>query len=634
MNPTDSEAESNPTSPQTLPHAPRPTRFNFLAAPQTSEELGRLGRFRLLKLLGEGGMGMVFLAVDPDLDRRVALKVMKPEAAVHEQGRLRFLREARTAASVEHDNVVAILQVGEDNGVPFLVMPLLKGESLEDRLRRTPKLSPSETARLGREAAEGLAAAHAAGLVHRDIKPSNLWLERLPDGRDRVKVLDFGLARPVENAEHLTRTDALMGTAGYMAPEQALAEPVDGRADLFSLGCVLYRMCTGQAPFRGATLTAQLLQITSHNPPAPHDVDATVPVAVSDVIMRLLAKARADRPASAREVAESLRAIELALPMTVPPTPLTTPPNVPADTVSRRVDPTSPGVAAPPKPPRRRWTFTFSLSITLAFCALAAVALWQFYPGRDSSPSGPPLTTAHPSTDMHTEPSPLILKNEPNLEVDVPFVKTAIPEIPPSPTDFLGCIDIVVFDPDDPQRQNMHLNQKGVLPLKPGDRFAVEAEISPPAYLYILWIDADGSVEPIYPWRGGDWKDLPPEEKPVEKVRRPSASDRPFGGTFGVKESVQGMETLVMLARKTPLPRGVDLKAELGAVPRQTLRTLQAAAWFENGKLVTDEPTRSAIDFGDEKDDDPVMATQKQIQTRLGRLVPYTRAVSFAVRGK
>ena len=152
------------------------------------------------------------------------------------------------------------LQVGEDGGVPFLVMPLLKGESLEDRLRRTPKLSASEAARLGREAAEGLAAAHAVGLVHRDVKPSNLWLERLPDGRDRVKVLDFGLARPVENAEHLTRTDALMGTAGYMAPEQARAEPVDGRADLFSLGCVLYRMCTGLAPFRGDTLTAQLLQ--------------------------------------------------------------------------------------------------------------------------------------------------------------------------------------------------------------------------------------------------------------------------------------------------------------------------------------------------------------------------------------
>ena len=106
-----------------------------------------------------------------------------------------------------------------------------------------------------------------------------MWLEKLPDGRDRIKVLDFGLARAVENAEHLTRTDALMGTAGYMAPEQARAEPVDGRADLFSLGCVLYRMCTGRSPFRGDTLTAQLLQLTTHNPPPPHDVNSSVPSA-------------------------------------------------------------------------------------------------------------------------------------------------------------------------------------------------------------------------------------------------------------------------------------------------------------------------------------------------------------------
>ena len=244
MEPIDSELNSEPTPAfPTLPHAPRPSFLACLKPPQTADEIGRLGHFRVLKLLGEGGMGMVFLAADPNLDRRVALKVMKPEAAAYEQGRLRFLRKARTAAAVEQDNVVAILQVGEDNGVPFLVMPLLKGESLEDRLRRTPKLSPSETARLGRETADGLAAAHAAGLVHRDVKPSNLWLERLSDGRDRIKVLDFGLAKPVENADHLTRTDALMGTAGYMAPEQAgpsrwTAEPTCSASVASCTACV------------------------------------------------------------------------------------------------------------------------------------------------------------------------------------------------------------------------------------------------------------------------------------------------------------------------------------------------------------------------------------------------------------
>jgi Protein kinase domain len=474
-----------------------------------------------------------------------------------------------------------------------------------------------------------LAAAHAVGLVHRDIKPSNLWLERLPDGRDRVKVLDFGLARSVENAEHLTRTDALMGTAGYMAPEQARAEPVDGRADLFSLGCVLYRMCTGQAPFRGDTLTAVLLQLTTHNPPPPHVVDPTVPAALSNLIMRLLAKAPADRPASSREVAESLRAIELALPTaTTLPSPPTTPPTATAETVPLPVVVTNPGVAVALPKSRRRWTFTFAISITLAFGVLAAVAAFQFYPGRGPQPAGPPLTTT-----IHTSPP----------STEDPAIESITVDLPPAmsklvSTTFKGSIDIVVFDPDDPRRQNVRLNQPGVLPLKPGDRFAVEAEISPPAYLYILWIDADGSVDPVYPWRRGLWDDRPAEEKPVEQVRRPVLSERQFGGTFGIKESQPGMETLVMLARKTPLPHGVDLKAELGVIQPQKLRTLQSTAWFENGRLVTNEAGRSAVDWNDEKTDDPVWATEEQIRSRLGpgkdKLFHYTRAVSFAVRGK
>jgi hypothetical protein len=322
--------------------------------------------------------------------------------------------------------------------------------------------------------------------------------------------------------------------------------------------------------------------------------------------MRLLAKAPADRPASAREVAECLRAIESALPtITALPSPTTTPPTVTADTLSAPIAVTNPGVAvAPTKPPRRRSAFRSAISITLAFCVLAAVA------GRvlNKLLLLPPLTTALP------------------------------PPPPPVRTEFKGSIDVVVFDPDDPRRQNVRLNQPGVLPLKPGDRFAVEAEISPPAYLYILWIDADGSVDPVYPWRRGNWDNPLPEEKPVEQVRRPVLSDRPFGGTLGIKESAQGMETLVMLARKTPLPHGVDLKAELGVIRPQKLRTLQSTAWFENGRLVTNEAGRSAVDWDDEKTDDPVRATEEQIRSRLGpgkdKLFHYTRAVSFAVRGK
>jgi serine/threonine protein kinase len=209
-----------------------------LAPPQGPGEIGRLGPYRVLQLLGKGGMGTVYLAEDPHLGRQVALKTLQPGLAADPRARERFLREARTAAALEHDHIVPIFHVGIEQSVPFLAMPLLKGESLETHLEAERKLPPAEAVRVTREAAEALACAHAAGLIHRDIKPGNLWLE--PPPRRRVKVLDFGLARPVTLGQGLTETGALVGTPGYMAPEVAGGEALDGRADLFSLGVVLY----------------------------------------------------------------------------------------------------------------------------------------------------------------------------------------------------------------------------------------------------------------------------------------------------------------------------------------------------------------------------------------------------------
>jgi serine/threonine protein kinase len=173
---------------------------------------GTLAGYRLVKKLGEGGMGMVFAAEDIRLKRRVALKLMKPEVAAKEQHRQRFLREAQAAAAVEHDHIVPIFQIGEDNGSPFIAMPFLKGEPLDVRLKRS-RLPLPEIIVIARQTAEGLAAAHAHGLIHRDIKPGNIWLETTGDGAHRVKILDFGLARLSggEN-QHLTQSGAVMGT--------------------------------------------------------------------------------------------------------------------------------------------------------------------------------------------------------------------------------------------------------------------------------------------------------------------------------------------------------------------------------------------------------------------------------------
>ncbi len=286
---------------------PRKELVDFLAPPQAADELGRLGGYRVLKVLGQGGMGVVFLAEDPTLKRVVALKVMLPVLAATESNRQRFLQEAQAAAALEHDRVIHIYQVGEDRGVPYLAMPFLKGEPLDQRLKREEVLPTSEVLRIGREIAEGLAAAHDKGLMHRDIKPANVWLEA-PLGR--VKILDFGLARAVTGGSHLTQTGAILGTPAYMAPEQARGKAVDGRCDLFSLGCVLYQMSTGQLPFVASDTIATLMAVATEEPPPPDEVNPDVPPALADLVLDLLAKRPEDRPASAVEVIEIISRIE------------------------------------------------------------------------------------------------------------------------------------------------------------------------------------------------------------------------------------------------------------------------------------------------------------------------------------
>jgi len=274
-----------------------------LAPPQAADELGRLGPYRVLEVLGVGGMGVVFRAEDPQLARPVALKAMLPGLAASKSARERFLREARAAAAIKHDHIVAIYQVGEDRGVPFLAMELLEGEPLEDRLKRKGKLPLAEVLRIGREMADGLAAAHERGLIHRDIKPANVWLE---GKKGRVKILDFGLARAGTDEAHLTHPGAIVGTPAYMAPEQAQGKNVDPRSDLFSLGCVLYRMATGEAPFRGTDIFSTLMAVGTENPAPPVSLNFELPAELSDFIMQLLAKKPKERPESALAVTETL----------------------------------------------------------------------------------------------------------------------------------------------------------------------------------------------------------------------------------------------------------------------------------------------------------------------------------------
>jgi predicted Zn finger-like uncharacterized protein len=289
-----------------------PEIARMLAPPQGPGELGRLGAYRVLKVLGAGGMGVVFQAEDLQLKRLVALKAMRTALGTVPTSRGRFSQEAQAAAAIQHDHIVTVYQVGEDRGVPFLAMQFLQGETLESRLKRVGRLPVATALRVGREIAEGLSAAHLVGLIHRDIKPSNIWLEA---GRDRVKILDFGLARVAYGDSSLTQSGVLVGTPAYMAPEQARGgSSTEARSDLFSLGCVLYRICTGELPFKGSDTLATLTALATTQPPRVDRLNPDVPPTLADLIARLLAKTPEQRPASAQAVVEAIRAIERGAP--------------------------------------------------------------------------------------------------------------------------------------------------------------------------------------------------------------------------------------------------------------------------------------------------------------------------------
>jgi urea transport system substrate-binding protein len=297
----------------------------LLAPPQGPDELGRLGDFRLLRLVGRGGMGMVYEGEDIHLHRRVAIKVLLPTLA-DEKFRERFMREARAVAALNDDRIVTVYQVGKQGEMPFMVMEFLEGETLEERLGKEPITPLPEAVRIAREVAEGLAAAHAKEMIHRDVKPANIWVHR-DDGH--IKLLDFGLARPQTGVNQLTAAGTVSGTIGYMAPEQIYAGPMDGRTDLYALGCVFYRMLTGSLPHEATNTIAILEAVVKHEPAHLETVAKDLPAPVADLLRRLLARNPDDRPKSAAAVAEELTAIEHALAGRVKPTMLATVPHRP-----------------------------------------------------------------------------------------------------------------------------------------------------------------------------------------------------------------------------------------------------------------------------------------------------------------
>lgn len=278
--------------------------LDFLNPPGDGSHLGSLANFNIVRVIGRGGMGVVLHALDTCLQRDVAIKILDPELSKDELAVTRFCREARAAASISHENVVAVHQVehDEDKDLPFLVMELISGESLEKKLEREGRLSLKEIVSIGMQTAAGLAAAHAKGLIHRDIKPGNILLE---ESGLRVKLTDFGLARAAEDVR-LTRSGLVAGTPLYMSPEQASGEELDARTDVFSLGVVLYELAAGEPPFAGKTPLAVLKRVAEAEPVPLRQRNPEIPEWFAHIVGRMLAKKPADRFQSAREVADTL----------------------------------------------------------------------------------------------------------------------------------------------------------------------------------------------------------------------------------------------------------------------------------------------------------------------------------------
>lgn len=546
----------------------------------------RLGVYRILGRLGGGGMGEVFRAEEASLAREVAIKVMRSDVASRPGYRDRFLREARTAAAVRHDNVVPIYYVGDEGGTVYIVMPVLEGESLENRLKRGGALPVGEAARIGQEAAEGLAAAHLKGLVHRDVKPANLWLEA-PQGR--VKVLDFGLAREVDADDGLTLPGGVFGSPAYMAPEQASGEAIDHRADLFGLGAVLYRCMTGVPAFQGKSVTAILRAVAEQTPTPPHEVNPRVPPPLSLLIMRLLAKNPADRPVSALAVAHEL---------------------APFSTTASAGEATAtwaPSTEPTAEPSRRRvWIVP---AAAVAVCLLLAVAISQ-WPRGDA-----------PADDRTQNPPTPPMGGQPAIH-----------------TQYKGRVDVkLARTRDDPL---LRLNVFGALPMRQSDTFRIEAEVDPPAYIYVVWVDPakDGGLDvtPVYPWNpaaDNPWATRPAQEEPVSRLSLP----RDTGKRWAAPEARPGVATMVMFARPTPLDQPDEVvKKWFTNLPVLPLPPggETGVVWFDNYEEAKDNSRLRAGGWDEVATGDEFARWQSQLQKSLRPHAAFQTAVSFARTGK
>jgi serine/threonine-protein kinase len=360
-------------------------------------------RYLVLAPLGEGGMGRVYLGEHVKMNRQCAIKVMNPSLVNDTESLQRFAREASNAARILHPNVAAVFDYGEMDKIVYLVMEFVDGEPLSAIIAREGALEPRRAIEIARQIADGLQAAHELGIVHRDLKPDNVIVARTRSGKEVPKVVDFGIAKALSESpqDALTRSGLVIGTPEYMSPEQLLGDPVDARADIYSLGCIVYQMLTGTAAFAGDTREQMIRRRLHEAPPHVRDVEPTLPGRLDTLIVHMLARSPEDRLASAAEVRDQLDPA-LALggwdPRVITaPQPYRT---TPADGTDESSQPTQPI-------PRQRIATRNIVTgaIMLVALAIAGVALYTTQQKREQAAATAPKKTVADTT--HAAPPPV-----------------------------------------------------------------------------------------------------------------------------------------------------------------------------------------------------------------------------------
>jgi serine/threonine protein kinase len=571
-----------------------------------------LGEYEVLERLGAGGMGEVYRARHRRLGKLVALKVLRQARLGSGQALARFRRETEAVGQLDHPHLVEAHDAGEQDGVAYLVLKLIDGVDLQRLVRERGPLPVPEACELVRQAALGLQHLHERGLVHRDVKPSNLMLtpspvvtgfqpvKEEPTGgppvatRGIVKVLDLGLARlrSADGADDLTGAGAFLGTPDYLAPEQIDdAGGVDIRADVYGLGATLFFLLTGKPPF--ARHKEMLAKLKAHGTETPPDVRALrsdVPEGVAAAVARMLAKRPEDRYATPLAVAAALEPFTAAR----PPQHRAGEAGSPA---AHAPDPTPPVGTSPRRRPALRvrlaigkWRIGCAVCLAASLLMVVALGTWTW------------------------------------RQVD--RVRAVAPPAHPGPPNYHGSVDLLVHRIDaDGSDIAVPLSDPRALPLRPGDHFKITAEIDPPAYLYLIWIDEKGEALPLYPWALGQWGTRPAEEKPLADLEIKA----PNGNWLKVTGDAAAMETVLMLARPTPLEASdAEVQSWFAGLGPLPVRGEKARVWFQDFDLLRHDPTRGFSYEDDLQKPTSPLGQQELLRRRIGAAAAFSRAISFA----